>query len=159
MMEKECWHFLPSDGRMKSYGPDTPYGGTVVEPGVTYSISGEPRLCEYGFHGSEKAYDALQYAPGPILCRVKMSGIIHEEFDKMVAQERTVIWMADATEVIKYSIDWCRTENRTYYSAAARAARLVEAAAEVGVHGAARAYKKINEALEKRFWSLAPKEE
>lgn len=54
-----------------------------------------------GLHASLHPLDALQYAPGEILCRVEMGGDIVYGDDKLVATERTVIAMGDATEMLR----------------------------------------------------------
>ena len=87
------WHFLASDGRMA-------YTGELVEVGKTYRIEGEPVLCKRGLHASARALDALKYAPGPVICRVTLGGTVLHGDDKSVAQERTVLAMADATAVL-----------------------------------------------------------
>lgn len=92
----EAWHFLRSDGCLK-YPPHT-----KVEAGMTFRLpDGQtPILCWRGWHASVRAIDALRYAPGPIICRVRPGGEIIHDDDKMVASERTVLWMADATNVL-----------------------------------------------------------
>lgn len=59
------WHFLRSDKKLS-------HGGTLVEAGYIYSEdSPEIKICQSGLHASRRALDALTYAPGPIICRVK----------------------------------------------------------------------------------------
>ena len=92
----KAWHFLREDKRL---GYDD---GRLVEVG--HKLTCEPfniKLCEKGFHGSVKLMDALKYAPGPIVCRVELSGKIIKGDDKYVASGRTVINMADATNVLQ----------------------------------------------------------
>jgi hypothetical protein len=91
---KRYWHFLRDDNRLQ-FGERE-----LVEVGKTLRVEGELKLCEHGLHASHKAIDALQYAPGPIVCRVTLGGEIVEDTDKAVAQERTVLWMADATNTL-----------------------------------------------------------
>ena len=88
------YHFLREDRKLR-FEPFTPVvvGGTLVYPG-------EPVLCEVGFHASERAIDALKYAPGPVLCIVELSGEIIHGDDKAVAQERTVSWMQDISPTL-----------------------------------------------------------
>ena len=78
------YHFLREDRKLR-FEPFTP-----VVVGETLVYPGEPEFCEAGFHASERAIDALQYAPGPVLCIVELGGEIIHEKDKAVAQERTV---------------------------------------------------------------------
>jgi hypothetical protein len=88
----EAWHFLSEDRRLRYEDK------TLVTPGLKLSVDDTKlELCEYGLHASKRAIDALQYAPGPIICRVRVSGKILEDGDKVCAAEREVIWMADAT--------------------------------------------------------------
>ena len=91
----EAWHWLRSDSCL-NYPPHT-----KVEVGQTLKLDGaEPVLCEQGLHASLRALDALNYAPGEIVCRVRLGGVIVHGGDKCVASERTVLWMADATNVL-----------------------------------------------------------
>ena len=85
------YHFLKED-RCLSNGD-----GRLVEPGSLFATSEIPVLCKVGFHASEKPLDALTYAPGPVICRVHLNSRITHDGDKMVAQERKVIWMANIT--------------------------------------------------------------
>ena len=88
------YHFLKEDRKLQF----SPYTPVVLEETLVYP--GKPKLCEAGFHASERIIDALQYAPGPVLCVVELGGeIIHGE-DKAVAQERTVSWMQDISPTL-----------------------------------------------------------
>ena len=93
-MEQQYWHFLPRNGRARwgRHGK--------IEVGRTLSIKAKPVMCERGFHASERAIDSLAYAPGPVACLVTLGGEIVEDTDKVVAQERTVVAMADASMVL-----------------------------------------------------------
>jgi hypothetical protein len=96
MSEKmKGWHFLREDGCLQ-YSPHT-----RVKVGQTLTYEGPLYLCESGLHASRNILDALTYAPGPILCRVELSGVIVHGNDKTVAQQRTVFAMADATELLR----------------------------------------------------------
>lgn len=86
-----AWHFLPEDGRLRWGDRET------VEAGKTYAAKGRLVLCKNGMHASERAIDALQHAPGSIVCRVELSGQVLRDTDKLCARKRTVLWMADAT--------------------------------------------------------------
>jgi hypothetical protein len=95
------WHFLASSGLMA-------HTGTVqVEAGHTYSVEPPIICCERGLHASRSALDALQYAPGAIACRVECSGEIAEQADKIAAQNRRVLWMADADRTLRLFAIWC----------------------------------------------------
>lgn len=98
---KTYWHWLRDDRRLQFGSKE------LVEVGKTLKHDGEVKLCHYGFHASEKAIDALQYAPGSVICCVELGGQIIEGNDKVVAAERTVIWMADATNGLHEFSCWC----------------------------------------------------
>src|SRR6185312_96641 len=90
----KAWHWVSED-KMTRYEPRVP-----VVVGETLRVEPPIALCERGFHASIKALDALPYAPGPICCRVELSGEIKTGDDKIVATERKVLWMCDATNVL-----------------------------------------------------------
>jgi hypothetical protein len=105
-METLYWHWLREDKRLQWGSRE------VVEAGETYRVEfpftseydgreyAKPTLCKAGLHASERAIDALQYAPGPIVCRVSLGGVVVSGDDKVVASERAVLWMADATNTL-----------------------------------------------------------
>jgi len=88
------WHFLAANRRLR-FGD-----GRLVEVGKTLTVDCEAILCEQGLHAGHTVYDALQYAQGPILCRVRLGGIIVRGEYKNVATERTVLKMADVSSVL-----------------------------------------------------------
>ena len=92
-MSKEvlAWHFV---------GDSLRDGRPIPDNGVTLKHKGKLELCASGLHASERLIDALSYAPGPILCRVRMGGAIKKESDKLVARQRTIIWRIDSTHVL-----------------------------------------------------------
>jgi hypothetical protein len=96
-----AWHFLRDDRRL-SYPPHT-----LVEVGQKLTVKPPLELCRWGLHASKRALEALQYAPGPIACRVELSGEILEGDDKVCATERTVLQMVDATNVLHEFACWC----------------------------------------------------
>ena len=79
------YHFLKGD-MTSAQGNEPPW---VV--GEHRQITGPVALCERGYHGSLHPYDALQYAPGPMLCLVELTGVIIEDTDKVVAQGRRLL--------------------------------------------------------------------
>lgn len=97
----QAWHFIRENRRLR-WG----HHG-VVKPGKLLKVAGPPILCERGLHASRRLIDALRYAPGPVVCRVELSGEILEDSDKLVATERRVIWMADATHTLHSFACWC----------------------------------------------------
>jgi hypothetical protein len=88
------WHFLAADRRMQHGDRE------LVTAGRTYTAVGALRLCHNGLHVSKRVLDALTYGPGPIVCRVRLGGEILSDHDKSVGRTRTVLWMADATEIL-----------------------------------------------------------
>jgi hypothetical protein len=96
-----AWHFV---GDRLRDGSPIPEDGEVLEE--------RPPLvmCKRGLHASERLIDALQYAPGTLLCRVVCSGAIEHEVDKLVCERRTILWRLDATEVLLEFARWCALE-------------------------------------------------
>ena len=90
-----AWHFVTENRTLRD--------GQKVRAGRVYRLpkGSQPVLCKVGYHGSVRALDALQYAPGPIVCRVELRGTIVEDTDKLVASERKVLWVADATKTLR----------------------------------------------------------
>jgi hypothetical protein len=93
-MTLRAWHFVRDDRTLLD--------GTKLRVGKVYRLpQGQtPELCKRGFHASERAIDALTYAPGGVICRVELRGEIVTDTDKAVASERKVLWAADATRVL-----------------------------------------------------------
>ena len=85
-----AWHFLREDGKLNYIDVEPP------PDGETLVHSGEVELCSSGLHASKNLWDALSYAPGPVLCRVRMGGTVKNGDDKLVASERTILWRLDA---------------------------------------------------------------
>jgi hypothetical protein len=89
-----AWHFIPED-RLLRYGD-----GRLVEAGKTYTVDPPVVLCTRGLHASVRAIDALKWSPGPVVCRVRLSGEVAHGDDKTVATSRHVIWVADAKHML-----------------------------------------------------------
>ena len=92
------WHFVkgPLPGILRD--------DRKVKVGEWLKHEGEIIPCEKGLHLSDRPLDALQYAPGPICCRVEWRGatIPHgAPMDKRVVQERKVLWAVDADPVMR----------------------------------------------------------
>ena len=97
-----AWHFLPADGHLQF--------GARSKVKVGQTLRRDPAklsLCNYGLHASVRPLDALKYAPGPVVCRVRLGGTIIEDDDKCVASRRTVLWMADAERDLRLFACWC----------------------------------------------------
>ena len=89
-----AWYFSAADRRLR-YGD-----GREIKAGVTHEFDGTPALCQRGLHASIDPLQALDYAPGPVIWRVRLSGMIVRGDDKLVATRRTYLWGYDATEVL-----------------------------------------------------------
>lgn len=80
------WHFLGDDGRVARLG-------TKVTAGLVLAMPGPVTLCSRGFHASVRAIDALGYAQGNVVERVRLSGVVVKGADKMVATRRACLWV------------------------------------------------------------------
>ena len=89
------WHFINQD-RNLGYGDNR-----LVKAGRTYKVDCKPILCDKGLHASKCPLDALGYASSAIICRVELGGTIIHGDEQSVATERKVLWIADATDVLR----------------------------------------------------------
>ncbi len=79
-----AYHFLKSD--MCSHaGHEPPW-----KEGETRTLDGEIGICAHGYHASRTAWDALQFAPGPVLCLVEVEPV-EEHTEKLVSRSRRLI--------------------------------------------------------------------
>ena len=76
-------------------------GSPVPPDGETLKWTGELIMCRSGLHASRKPWQALEYAPGPTLCRVHCAGETINGDDKLVCRERTIIARIDATDILR----------------------------------------------------------
>ena len=92
------WHWIAEDRGMSHCK-----GRPVIEVGKVYTVRGALEICRNGLHACRSALDALAYAPGPVICRVRLSGEILEPegSDKACARRREVLWIADATRTLR----------------------------------------------------------
>ena len=88
------WHFLYEGHKLRD-GTTTPKNGKWLEVQ-------NPVICERGLHGSLTPYDALQYAPGPILCLCEFSEPAEQHDNKFVSSRRRIIARMDTTEMLRY---------------------------------------------------------
>ena len=79
------WYFS-EEARLLRYGDARP-----IALGVTHEVDAPIEFCERGLHASVRAIDALDFAPGPIVWRVELSGEIKLGDDKCVATHRKYI--------------------------------------------------------------------
>ena len=91
-MSNLAWHFTD----------DTLRGGQPIPPaGTTLRYYGDLKLCESGLHASRQPWDALRYAPGNLLHRVRCEGETIKGGDKLVCRKRTIIQSLDAEFLLR----------------------------------------------------------
>ena len=78
-----AWHF--SGDKLRN-------GEPIPKQGEWLKIPEQPIMCQRGLHASRHPYDALKYAPGAALHRVRLAGTILVGDDKLVATRRKIIW-------------------------------------------------------------------
>ena len=78
------WHFLSDPTQLSNDG------GPLL-PVVELPKGIHPELCSTGFHASRRPLDALSFAPGPWLCRVRLEGEVILEDDKAVGSRRVLL--------------------------------------------------------------------
>ena len=92
----QAWYFSAADRRL---GYED---GREIALGVTHEVGGDIALCKRGLHASVKPLDALQYAPGPIIWRVELSGNVLTGDDKRCATRRAyVAGGVDVTDTLR----------------------------------------------------------
>src|SRR5690349_794002 len=94
-----AWHF--SDGELRF-----DYAGTKVEAGLVLETAEMPIAEKQGFHASISPLDALNWysvrlQTAFIISRVRLSGEILEERDRLIAQRREHVWVADGRPVLR----------------------------------------------------------
>jgi len=79
----------------KVFNPDWTCRGFQFEVGKTYSIKGEPVMCQNGFHACQKVSDCFSYYdfnPNNKVAEVKLSGtILGVDDDKQCAQKISIL--------------------------------------------------------------------
>jgi hypothetical protein len=93
-----AWHFV---------GDTLRDGRPVPADGEVLVHKGPLKLCASGLHASKNILDALQYAPGSIICRVEVGGEIIRDNDKLVCTERTILWRASVEQVLRKFARMC----------------------------------------------------
>lgn len=89
-----AWHFL--DGDKLSDGRKAPKDGEWL------THEGPVRICSAGLHASRDPFDALQHAPGEMLCLVECQDIRQEHEDKFVCVRRRIVARFDAAEMLRH---------------------------------------------------------
>ena len=89
------WHFLRDDSTRDQ-------DGVPIDPGATETWDGPLSLCESGLHFCVRPMDALRYAQGALIRRVRLSGSILQPdgSDKGCATVRTELWRADVSALL-----------------------------------------------------------
>ena len=77
-----AWHFVNKTLRD---------GSPIPKDGEWFVWSGPIEMCRLGLHASLHPFDALQYAPGSMLCRVECQGDMQHQDDKLVCRERRIV--------------------------------------------------------------------
>jgi len=96
-----------------------PYGdGRPVQVGITHTVEPPLELCRRGLHLSVNPLDALGYARGLIVWRVKASGEIITGNNKLVCSERTyVAGGIDVSGVLQKFIRLCVLDAKCLWDA------------------------------------------
>jgi hypothetical protein len=93
----KAWHFV--GGTLRDGRPVPVDGEWLVHDGPVV-------ICESGLHASVDVWDALRYAPGPVLCRVDVGGVVLEGIDKIVASRRRIVERVDlANDLRRFACD------------------------------------------------------
>lgn len=121
-----AWHFLDNN-KLRT-------GERAPKDGVPLEFKGKVAICESGLHASESIRDALNYAPGLTLCRVRCAKIVTKHDDKFVCRKRTILWRINEKvmrRVIVWWAYWCadRAKQHATSAAAAYAAAYADAVA------------------------------
>ena len=77
-------------------------GRAVPRDGAWLVHDGAVKMCESGLHASRHPFDALQYAPGPILCLVECEDTVAEDNDKLVCRRRRILRRHDMMEYLRW---------------------------------------------------------
>jgi hypothetical protein len=87
-----AWHFVGDTLR-----DDRP----IPADGEWLEHEGPMILCESGLHASVDPFDALQFAPGGVLCRVECDGDMQHGSDKLIARRRRIVMRKDVTDLLR----------------------------------------------------------
>jgi len=124
-----AFHFIKADHTTYKYG-------LPVEVGQTLRVEGELVACKNGLHSSDHPFDALMYAPGPVLCVVERDPDAvprGNPVDKHAGRWRRCIQMKDISdtlrrfaywnvdEAIGFAADACEREGMDEHAATLRA--------------------------------------
>jgi hypothetical protein len=88
-----AWHFV--DKTLRDGSPVPADGEWLVHTGPV-------SMCKSGLHYSLDPFDALKYAPGPVLCRVDIDDVVATDPEKGVCRRRKIVKRGDMTEALRY---------------------------------------------------------
>ena len=87
----------------KAFLPDmtTKHGdNTVYEVGKTYTVEGEVRICENGYHFCKKCVDVYDYYSKPCrICEVSVTGAVQTQGNKSVGRKLKILRELTADEI------------------------------------------------------------
>lgn len=87
----------------KAFLPDmtTKHGdNTVYEVGKTYTVEGEVRICENGYHFCKKCVDVYDYYSKPCrICEVSVTGAVQTQGNKSVGRRLKILRELTADEI------------------------------------------------------------
>lgn len=87
-----AYHFVGD--KLRDRRPVPPDGEWLVH-------DGDAVMCKSGLHASRDPFDALQHAPGAVLCMVECDDVVEEGDDKLVCRRRRIVARFDATEMLR----------------------------------------------------------
>lgn len=98
------WHWLTWDGYMAN-----DRARTKVQVGHTYKVTGAIHLCYRGLHASTNLFQAVRYAPAPVLEKVLLWGEVEEDWNKLCARYRQCIGLVDMqNEIHRFGVWWLK---------------------------------------------------
>ena len=106
-----AYHFLKSD-MCSGEGHEPPW-----KEGETRTLDGEIVICAHGYHASRTAWDALQFAPGPVLCLVEVEPV-EEHTEKLVSRSRRLIKAVNVERELREFVADCAERVLHFYEEA-----------------------------------------
>jgi len=85
--------------------------------GETRTLDGEIVICVHGYHASRTAWDALQFAPGPVLCLVEVEPV-EEHTDKLASRSRRLIKAVNVERELREFVADCAERVLHFYEEA-----------------------------------------
>lgn len=87
-----AWHFC---------GATLRNGSPIPADGETLTHDGPIKPRASGLHASRRIIDALDHAPGNLICRVECWGDVIQQGDKLVARNRRILWRVDGEPILR----------------------------------------------------------